>query len=105
MDITLNTATSGMQTAMTQLDVTANNIANVQTRGYSQITAQQSAMNPSGVQISGLVRTPDPNPAESGTDLTQQMTNMIVDKNTFGANGKVIKVQDQMLGDLVDLIA
>jgi len=33
------------------------------------------------------------------------MTNMIVDKNTLAANAKVFKVQNQMIGDVIDLIA
>ncbi len=105
MDIGLNTAVQGMQVSLTRQDVTANNIANVQTRGYAQLNAQQASVQPMGVRVSAITPTPNPNPHESGTDLAQQMTNMIVDKNTFGANGKVFKVRDQMMGEVIDLIA
>jgi flagellar hook protein FlgE len=105
MEISLNTAVSGMQVSLTRQDVTANNIANVQTQGYSQLNAQQTSVQPMGVRISAITQTPNPNPGESGTDLAQQMTNMIVDKNTLAANAKVFKVQNQMIGDVIDLIA
>jgi len=57
MEISLNTAVSGMQVSLTRQDVTANNIANVQTQGYSQLNAQQTSVQPMGVRISAI--TPD----------------------------------------------
>lgn len=105
MDITLNTATSGMRTATTRQGVTANNIANVETPGYRQMNARQSEMTPAGTQISAITRTPNPNASASGTDLAQQMVDLKLNNYDFTANTKVFKVQDSMIGEAIDLIA
>ena len=105
MDIALNAATSGMQVAIAQQNVTAHNIANATTPGFQQMNAQQAEMPPSGVRVTGYTRTPNPNPATSGTDLAQQMVNLKVNNNEFAANTKVFKVQDEMIGTAIDLIA
>jgi flagellar hook protein FlgE len=105
MNIALNTATQGMQVPLVRQDVTANNIANVNTPGFEQATPRQTDVAPAGVRISNIVRTPNPNPTVSGTDLAEQMTNMMVDKTTFTANAKVLKIQDKMIGEVIDLIA
>jgi flagellar hook-associated protein FlgK len=94
-----------MQVSLTQQSVTANNIANVQTRGYSQLNAQQASVQPMGVRVTAITPTPNPNPNVSGTDLAQQMANLASNKSDLAANAKVFKVQNQMLGDVIDLIA
>jgi flagellar hook protein FlgE len=105
MNIAANTAIQGMQVPLVRQDVTANNIANVNTPGFEQRTARQTDVAPAGVRISNITRTPNPNPGMSGTDLAEQMVNMTVDKNTFTANAKVLKVQDKMIGEVIDLLA
>ena len=105
MDVTLNTATSGMQAAVTRQNVTAHNIANAVTPGFQQMNTQQAEMAPGGVRITGYMRTPNPNPRESGTDLAQQMVNLKINQNDFTANTKVFKVKDKMIGEAIDLIA
>jgi flagellar hook protein FlgE len=105
MDVTLNTASSGMQVAMARQNVTAHNIANATTPGFQQMNAQQAETVPSGVRITGYTRTPNPNPSASGTDLTQQMVDLKVNNNEFAANTKVFKVQDEMIGTAIDMIA
>jgi flagellar hook protein FlgE len=105
MDMSLNTATSGMQAAMIRQDVNANNIANAVTPGYEQMNARQTEMAPAGTRISAITRTPNPNPGMSGTDLARQMVEMKLNKNDLTANTKVFKVQDKMIGEVIDLIA
>jgi flagellar hook protein FlgE len=105
MNISLNTAAQGMQVPLMRQDVTANNIANVNTSGYEQMTARQTDVAPAGARISTITRTPNPNPDLSGTDLAGQTTNMMVDKNIFTANAKVFKAQDKMIGEAIDLLA
>jgi flagellar hook protein FlgE len=105
MDIALNAAASGMQAAITRQDVTANNIANAVTPGYQQMNARQTEMSPAGTRISDVTRTPNPNPTTSGTQLDQQMVNLNLNKYDLSANAKVVKVQDTMIGEAIDLIA
>jgi len=105
MDITLNTAVSGMQVSQARLNVTAHNIANVNTAGFQEMTAQQTEDSPSGVRISGYTRTPNPDASNSGTDLATQMTNLDIDKSSFTADTKVFKVQNEMIGTVIDMVA
>jgi flagellar hook protein FlgE len=105
MDVTLNTATSGMQAAIARQNVTAHNIANVVTPGFEQMNAQQAETPPAGVRITGYTRTSNPNPQASGTDLAQQMVDLKINNDDFAANTKVFKVQDRMIGEAIDLIA
>jgi len=94
-----------MQVAMARQNTTAHNIANVVTPGFQQMNTQQAEASPAGVRVTGYTRTPNPNPSESGTDLAQQMVNLNVNNDDFTANTKVFKVQDQMIGTAIDLIA
>lgn len=104
MDLSLTAATSGMQTAITRQDVTANNIANVETPGYQQMNVHQTEMTPAGTRISEITRTPNPNANISGTDLAQQMIDLKLNNYDFTANTKAFKVQDNMIGEAIDLI-
>jgi flagellar hook protein FlgE len=105
MDVSLNAASSGMQTAMARQNVTAHNIANAVTPGFEQMNSQQAETPPAGVRITGYTRTPNANPSTSGTDLAQQMVNLKINNDDFTANTKVFKVKDRMLGEAIDLIA
>jgi flagellar basal body rod protein FlgC len=105
MDITLNTATSGMRAAMTRQDVTAHNIANAVTPGFEQMNAHQTETAPAGTRVSSITRTPNPNPGMSGTDLARQMVDLKINNNDFTANTKVFKMKDKMVGEVIDLIA
>jgi flagellar hook protein FlgE len=105
MDLSLNAATSGMQTAMTRQAVAANNIANVETPGYRQMNSHQAETPPAGVRFTGVTRTPNPDKTTSGTDLAQQMVDLKVNNADFTANTKAFKVQDRMIGEAIDLIA
>jgi flagellar hook protein FlgE len=106
MDVTFNTAASGMQTAIARQNVTAHNIANAVTPGFEQMNAHQAETPPAGVRITGYTRTPNSEgPGASGTDLAQQMVDLKINQNDFTANTKVFKVKDKMVGEAIDLIA
>ncbi|MDA8061021.1 MAG: flagellar hook protein FlgE [Actinomycetota bacterium] len=75
----LAAADSGIQAAQTQLDVIGNNIANVDTDGYKQTTAEFSdllnqQLTPAGAPVPGLAST-NPSAVGSGVAVSQIATN------------------------------
>jgi flagellar hook protein FlgE len=105
MQLSFDAATSGIKTVITREEVSANNVANISTRGFSQTDALQTDMSPAGVRISGLRSTPNTESQDSNTDLTKEMVNQVINKNELAANVKVIQTQDKMMGALLDIIA
>ncbi len=105
MSIAMNAAISGVRVPLARQDVAAHNIANMTTPGFEQMNANQVEMATGGVQFTGTTRTPNPDSTTSGTDLAQQMVNMTINKNDMTANLKVLKTQDKMIGEVIDLLA
>ena len=99
----LTSAVSGMQVSALRMDVSANNIANVNTPGFEQSDLVQ--VSGSASAVSGTIRRiPNPDPTTSGTDLAKEMGGeMTTAKTGYSANLKVIKTQDEMLGSLLDI--
>lgn len=88
MDI--NTSLSGIRNAFVRQDVSANNVANINTKNYQAKTAA------------------DKNKAETkgnNVSLANEMVNQINNVNQEKANVNVVKAQNQMLGSLIDLKA
>jgi flagellar hook protein FlgE len=105
MQLSFDAATSGIKTVITREEVSANNVANISTRGFSQTDALQTDMSPAGVRISSLRTTPNSKSLDSNTDLNKEMVNQVINKNELAANVKVIQTQDKMMGALLDIIA
>ena len=103
MDTSFAITNSGLRVTQIRQDVTANNVANVNTDRFSASSVVQSEQSP-GVAVSAIRKSSNTNPTgDSNTDLATEMTNLAINKDTYGANSKVIKVQDQMLGTLLDI--
>jgi flagellar hook protein FlgE len=104
MDTNFAIANSGLRVTQVRQDVTANNIANVNTDRFQAKSVVQTEQNP-GVAVGAIRKTPNTNPMGfSNTDLATEMTNMMVNRDTYGADARVIKVQDRMLGEVINLI-
>jgi len=104
MDTNFAITNSALRVTQVRQDVTANNIANVNTDGFAAKNVVLADQNP-GVAVAAIRKTPNNNPQGfSNTDLATEMTGMIVNRDTYGANARVIKVQDRMLGEVIDLI-
>lgn len=104
-------AASGVVAAQKTVDVAAKNIANADTDGYKKerVTLRDT---PSGVQASAeRITTPGPllargdgPPVEgSNVELVEEMVALMEAKPAYGADLKVLKAQDEMLGSLLDL--
>jgi flagellar hook protein FlgE len=115
MTAALNTALSALDAYGKKLDVTANNIANLNTDGFKKSRATFEEADPSGVIVSiSKVNTPGaPIPSEDGTakpressnvDPAEEIVGLITTKHGFEANLKTVKAEDQMLGSLFDIL-
>jgi flagellar hook protein FlgE len=83
--------------------VSGNDIANVNTKGYEQSDLVQVERT-GGTAAGAIIKTPNYNPEESGTDLAREFGGeMPIAQAGYSASLKVIKTQDEMLGSLMDL--
>lgn len=107
----LNIAASGLSAASSRLNVTANNIANLETAGYRAARANLAPVDPAGVRVDSVTLDPshgpiDPDGAEgSNVDLATESVDLIREKHQYTASAKVLKAADQMLGTLLDVLA
>jgi flagellar basal-body rod protein FlgC len=115
MSSVLNTAISALDAYGKRLDVTANNIANLNTDGFKKSRAVFEEADPAGVVVSiSRVNTPGaPLPSEDGTskpressnvDLAEEIVNLQTTKHGYQANLKTLKAEDEMLGSLFDIL-
>jgi flagellar hook protein FlgE len=88
----MNINGNSMVSHQSLMNVTANNIANVNSEGF---TAKDAKI---GNDLEVNVR--DTN---QPTDLTKEMTDMIVTQNGFDAQAPVIKTEDEMVGTLLNM--
>ena len=98
-----------------KMDVTANNIANVNTNKFKKSRAEFEDVYPSGVKVSiSQVDTPgDPLPPDekgneqesSNVNLAEELVNLITTQNAFAANIKTITTEEDMRKTLLDVIA
>jgi flagellar basal-body rod protein FlgC len=109
MDV-MSIAASGLNAAQTQLAVTANNVANVNTPGYQAQRVDLVDLSPNGVGVGGITTDSSPVPADangkptgSNVDLAGQSVDLMREKTLYTANAAVIKTADQMLGTLLDM--
>jgi flagellar basal-body rod protein FlgC len=97
------------------LNVTANNIANVNTDGFKKSRAILEDVDPYGVTVSvSKVDTPGaPVPSADGSsqmkessnvDLGEEIINLKMTELAFKANLKPIKAEEEMTGKLLDIL-
>ncbi len=99
-----------------KMQVTANNIANVNTNEFKKSRADLSEGENGGVKVDiSQVETPGYPTEEligddlvetqtSNVDLAEEFGESIVTQNAYNANLKVVKTQEEMLGSLLDII-
>jgi len=105
MDTSFAISNSALSATQTRHDVTANNVANINTKGFESRSVIQKESSPTGTEIGAIRKTPNTSPTqESNTDFAKEATDMITNRNVYGANGKVIKVQNDMMGEVINLV-
>ena len=91
-------ALSGLQAAQTQLNVTAQNIANSDTPGYQAERVDLVDLSTGGVATAGISKDPRPGPISpdgtrgSNVDLGSEMLSLTRAKLLYSANAAVLKV-------------
>jgi flagellar hook protein FlgE len=87
-------ALSGMNAAQVQLNVSANNIANMNTPDYKRQAANLKSQPQGGVQASVSTT------SDTGDNLAADIVGQLQAKNAFLANLAVFKTHDKMVGAL-----
>ncbi len=99
-----------------KMEVTSKNIANGNSDEFkkSRVTLKENANGGVNVLVE-RVDSPGPETVSredgqevkrelSNVDLTEEMTEMVVAKNGYGANLKALETQDEMLGAALDIV-
>jgi len=91
-------ALSGLNAYESKLNVTANNVANLNTENFkpSEATANDNAGQGVYVTISKS--------ATQEVDLSKEMVDLTTSKNGFEANLKTIKAADEMTKSIIDIV-
>jgi flagellar hook protein FlgE len=113
----LNSTMSSLQAHDRKMNVTANNIANVNTNGFKRDRAVLEEGRPGEVRVS-LQKDLSPAPEDplapdapgvakelSNVDLADEMSGMIPTEIGYKANLKTLRAHDEMIGTLLDTLA
>src|SRR5450830_1500356 len=113
----LTTGTAGLTANQRALDVSANNIANVNTPGFQPQSANFQENSPAGTGVTlsaeGRKLSADDQAGRtenrlaenrpSGVGLASELTDTLVYKSGFNLSANVVKTADQALGSLIDV--
>ncbi|MGE0681065.1 MAG: flagellar basal body protein [Candidatus Binatia bacterium] len=110
------TSLSGLNAFQKQLNVAANNLANVNTDGFKKSRALLESAQPQGVtaksqklELPGplaLEQTPDGEQLveKSNVEVGEEIPNVIVGQRAYETNLKILKVADETMGSLLDIV-
>lgn len=113
MPLSINNSISALNALATQQEVTANNIANSDSKQFKKSTAvleegQTGTVSAKVQQINTpgvMINHPDGTLEElSNVDLAQELTTMIPTKHGYEANLKALQVNQEMDNTTLDLI-
>ncbi|MGD8267223.1 MAG: flagellar basal body protein [Desulfobacterales bacterium] len=117
MDTTFNAAISSVKAHGRKLNITANNVANVNTNGFKrdQALLREGAAGDVRVHVRKDMTPAPPDPlapdapgiakALSNVDLADEMPGLIPTTIGYKVNLKVIRARDEMIGSLLDTLA
>jgi flagellar basal-body rod protein FlgC len=94
---------SALKADTLRMDISAHDVANVNTSGFSQSRPVQTAQK-FGTEISAIQKIKPASPEFSATDLAEERIEQIKSEKDLAANAAVIKTQDKMLGEVVNLV-
>ena len=104
MSDALSIAASGLGAAAAALNITAQNLANLNTAGYQTRQANFTAQAGGGVSVSSVENDGGSDNAQgNNVDLATQMVSLGQEKILYDANAAVIRVDQQMFGSLLDI--
>lgn len=86
------------------MDVNANNIANINTDKFKSVDTR--LQGESSQSIRAFIKEGSENfSKKSASELSKELTDQIPIEKGYGVNAKVIKMQNEMLGTLLDMKA
>lgn len=107
---------SALNAIQTRTQVTANNVANVNTDGFKKSRATLIEADQQGGVTTHIEQMATPGPMvyeqteqgetlveKSNVELTEELPRMMIDRRAYQANIKTIQAQDEMLGSLLDI--
>jgi len=100
MNVVSSISLSGMNAAQTRLQVSAHNIANLNTQDFTRQEVTQSTATGGGT-----LATVRSSANGTGNSLETDMVQQLEAKNTYLANLSVFKANNAMLGTLLDISA
>ena len=111
----INAALSGVLAHQRQVDTAGNNLANLSTDGFKKSRVVMEDQLGGVTAEAQRVETPGPlypdpiDPAGalvegSNVDLAEEMVALITGQRGFEANLQTIQTQDEMLGELLDIL-
>ena len=116
MSLSINSSASALRAFGTQIEVSANNVANVYSEDFKKSRALVTEADNDAVKVDiSKVNTEGPIVTEtlnnetvqqelSNTDISEEFTDQIISERAFEANTKMITTQDQMLGTIIDIV-
>jgi len=100
----ITASTSALKASTLRMDISGHDVANINTPGFSQSRPVQTSLKP-GTEISAIQKIDSPSPDFSATDLAEETAEWIKSERSLSANASVIKTQDKMFKEVVDLLA
>jgi flagellar hook protein FlgE len=101
---TMSVSLAGMNAATLGVAVVANNIANANSKDYKAKRVDFEEVREGGVSASGLRESGEMMaPGGSNVDVSTELTSLLAFTDTYKINAKVLEVQKEILGTLMDL--
>jgi flagellar basal-body rod protein FlgC len=94
---------SALSASSLRMALSSHDVANINTPGFSQSRPVQTSQNP-GTEISAIQKIEPASKDFSATDLAEETVEQIKSEKDFAASAAVIKTQDKMLGEVVNLV-
>lgn len=103
--MSLAISTSGLDVNQFRMNSTAHNVANINTENFhsQQVVSSENASEKntaSGTSVSAVKKS-----AETGVNISSEMTDMKQSEVVYKANAKAVQVQDKAMGSLLDTVA
>jgi flagellar hook protein FlgE len=103
---TMAVSLAGMNAAAQGVAVVANNVANANSKDYRAKRVDFEDVREGGVKPSGLRESGETvAPGGSNVDLATEFTNLLSYSDTYKINSKVLEVQKEILGTVMDMKA
>jgi flagellar hook protein FlgE len=112
----VNSTISALQAYKTQMDVSSNNVANVNTENFKKsratiregtngdVKAEVNRVDTPGHRYQELEGDQVVDKETSNVDLAEEFPQMMVTQHAYEANMKVLQAQDKILGTTLDIV-